>query len=607
MGKLSEFPFIRGMRQNWQSILLILTPLILLPVIIIGRTAEFRCAYVILIMATYWISEVLPLSVTALIPVVAFPTLGVLGTKTVCIVYMKETTVLFLGGLMMAVAVEHCNLHKRIALFVLLRVGQSPKRLLAGLMLITTFLSMWISNTATAAMMVPIVEAVVEKIEETKVAQTSRKEALEPGDEEPHEETRFMEPEKSQNRLLEQEEGSLKYEEPADCHVASRRLSYSHKTRPRSRESRHAIKKMFFLGVAFAANIGGTGSPLGCGPSIVVFSILQNTFGEGTGLNFASWMMFNIPGMLVCTALGWFWLQIFCRTSGFCKKKKREDDADELDENQQQSIREFLLSQYRALGPITQHEAIVSTFFVVLVFLWVFRSPGFINGWAHLFGKSRENKLYIHNASPAVLMVFLLFCIPKSFKKALETDEDPSQQKPLETCLSWEVVNKQIPWGIVLLLGGGLAVAEGAKVSGLSRWMGNGLQYLEFMPKGAIAFLLCLFMAMMTEVASNTATASLFLPVIKDLALAIGVNPIYLMLPAAVCCAYAFMLPVATPGNAIILKRAGLETREMIRAGFVMNILCVITATIMINTLGRAFFDFETFPDWAKNVTSTVP
>ncbi|XP_064085746.1 Na(+)/dicarboxylate cotransporter 3-like isoform X2 [Macrobrachium nipponense] len=530
MDMLPKFFFIRRMQQNWQFILLILTPLILLPVIIIGRTAEFRCAYVILIMATYWISEVLPLSVTAVIPVVAFPLLGVLGTKIVCAVYMKDTTVLFLGGLMMAVAVEHCNLHKRIALFVMVRVGQSPKRLLAGLMLITTFLSMWISNTATAAMMVPIVDAIVNEIEETKAAQTSRKEAQEPGDEEPLERTRFVKPGERQIRLMEQEEGFLEYEEPAECYEASRRSSDSRKTLPGDQESSHAIKKMLFLGVAFACNIGGTGTPLGCGPSIVVFSILQSTFGEETGLNFASWMMYNIPGMLVCTALGWFWLQIFCRTSG-----------------------------------------------------------------------------YIHNASPAILMVLLLFCIPKSFKNALKTDDKSSRQQTVETCLSWEVVNKKTPWGIVLLLGGGLAMAEGAQVSGLSRWLGDGLQYFKFMPKGAIAFLLSVIMAMMTEVASNTATASFFLPVIKDLALAIGVNPIYLMLPAAVCCAYAFMLPVATPGNAIILKRSGLETREMIRAGFVMNLLCVTTTSFMINTLGRAFFDFETFPDWAKNVTSEAP
>ncbi|XP_064085744.1 Na(+)/citrate cotransporter-like isoform X1 [Macrobrachium nipponense] len=607
MDMLPKFFFIRRMQQNWQFILLILTPLILLPVIIIGRTAEFRCAYVILIMATYWISEVLPLSVTAVIPVVAFPLLGVLGTKIVCAVYMKDTTVLFLGGLMMAVAVEHCNLHKRIALFVMVRVGQSPKRLLAGLMLITTFLSMWISNTATAAMMVPIVDAIVNEIEETKAAQTSRKEAQEPGDEEPLERTRFVKPGERQIRLMEQEEGFLEYEEPAECYEASRRSSDSRKTLPGDQESSHAIKKMLFLGVAFACNIGGTGTPLGCGPSIVVFSILQSTFGEETGLNFASWMMYNIPGMLVCTALGWFWLQIFCRTSGLCKKKTREDDADELNESQQQSIREFLLSQYRALGPISQHEAIVSASFVILVFLWVFRSPGFVSGWAHLFGRSHDSKLYIHNASPAILMVLLLFCIPKSFKNALKTDDKSSRQQTVETCLSWEVVNKKTPWGIVLLLGGGLAMAEGAQVSGLSRWLGDGLQYFKFMPKGAIAFLLSVIMAMMTEVASNTATASFFLPVIKDLALAIGVNPIYLMLPAAVCCAYAFMLPVATPGNAIILKRSGLETREMIRAGFVMNLLCVTTTSFMINTLGRAFFDFETFPDWAKNVTSEAP
>ncbi|XP_068203451.1 Na(+)/citrate cotransporter-like isoform X2 [Palaemon carinicauda] len=583
--------YVRHLGRHWRSIALVTTPLIFSPVIIIGQTAEFRCAYVILIMATYWIAEILPLAVTSLIPVFAFPILGVLGTKVVTVVYLKDTNLLFLGGLMMAVAVEHCNLHKRIALFVLLHVGQSPKRLLAGFMLITTFLSMWISNTATAAMMVPIVDAVVKDIEEAEVLKRRRVEAVTAEEEELQEETHLMEPEESRYTLMEENVESFTREEPVE------RSSHLRKVLYRTKDSSQAMKKMLFLGVAFAANIGGTGSPLGCGPNIVVFSILQSTFGEGTGLNFASWMIFNIPGMIACMTLGWCWLLVLCKVCSF-RRKKREIIAD--DEHQQQSIRKFLLTQYEALGPISQHEVVVSVSFTILVFLWVFRNPGFINGWAHYFGKR-----YIHNASPALFMVFMLFCIPRRFKE--ETDEDPPKLKTPEGCLTWEVIHEKTPWDIILLLGGGLALAEGARVSGLSRWMGYWLQSLAFLPMGLIVFIVCIFMATLTEVASNTATAAMFLPVVKDMALALSVNPIYLMLPAAVCCAYAFMLPVATPGNAIVLKRSGLKPTEMISAGFVMNILCIITINIMINTLGLALFDFNTFPDWAKNVTSFAP
>ncbi|XP_068207562.1 bromodomain-containing protein 8-like [Palaemon carinicauda] len=275
-----------------------------------------------------------------------------------------------------------------------------------------------------------------------------------------------------------------------------------------------------------------------------------------------------------------------------CKKK---GEVEEGNDYQEKSIKNFLQEQYQGLGPVSQHEIVVFLSFTVLVFLWVFRDPGFMHGWAYYISSSFDNEVHIRDATPVMLMVFILFCVPRSFRR--DNSGSSSQPDMAEGCLTWKVVHERTPWGIILLLGGGLAMAEAAKVSGLSAWLGYQLQYLGFMPKEAIVLFICFVTAMLTEVASNTATASVLLPVLKDLSLAIGVNPIYLMLPAAVCCAYAFMLPVATPGNAIVLTAAGLKTHEMMRAGFVMNVLCVVIVTFMINTLGVVLFDVDTFPE----------
>ncbi|KAG7155138.1 Solute carrier family 13 member 3-like [Homarus americanus] len=560
----------------WQPVIVILTPLILSLLPFLYPSTESRCAYVIIVMAVYWITEALPLAVTALVPIFAFPLLGVLSTAAVCQVYLKDTNFMFMGGLIMAVAVEHCNLHKRIALFVILHVGQSPRLLMAGFMITTIFLSMWISNTAAAAMLVPIVDAVVLELCKTrKIEVRLEQERAVPT----LQEVTVSLPRQSRLKLcdsdatfsdiiIKDEDGTPQLERKEK---QAKELPENEDTDEESK----AVRKMFFLGVAFAANIGGTGSPLGCGPNLVVMGILQNTFEEPTGLNFATWMMFNVPGMIICGVLGWCWLQILFM---FCGKVRVQKSSP----LRERAMKMFLRDHYDGLGRITQHELVVLTSFTLLVFL------------------------IIRDATPVMLMVCLLFTIPAKSQCCSDVDSDDRKPKRMEMCLTWEVVHEKLPWGIILLLGGGLAMAEAAKSSGLSVFLGQQLQHFDVMPKELIVFVVCLMTAMLTEVASNTATASVLLPVIKDLALGINVNPLYLMLPATVCCAYAFMLPVATPGNAIILTAARMSTHEMMRAGAVMNVLCVLVITLMINTLGVAIFDLHNIPSWVNSTTTSV-
>ncbi|XP_042889596.1 solute carrier family 13 member 5-like isoform X6 [Penaeus japonicus] len=585
--------FLKTVAPQWRALVVVLTPLLfgIFPILI--PTSEARCGYVILVMAMYWMTEAVPLAVTALIPVFAFPLLGILSTGKVCLVYMKETNMMFLGGLTVAIAVEHCNLHKRIALFVILHIGQSPRRLMAGFMLTTMFLSMWISNTASTAMMVPIVDAILVELYSSRETDGERGE--------PKSDLSVSPQHQSQMELVTTNGKSGQNQEVSDAVEVKDAIADDNENSltatPPDEECR-AFKDMCFLALAYSANLGGTGSLTGTGPNLVTKAVLSSSFSEPTGLNFATWMAFNVPGMLVCVLLAWLWLQFLFM--GLCGRKS---SIQQTTPEREAAVKRLIREKYRQLGPITHHEGTVLTLFIVLVFLWLFRAPEFVPGWSKWFSDAFGEHLEVDDATPAMFIVFLLFVLPAKLNFWCFRDPNaPPTASP--ACMSWDVVQKKIPWGVVLLLGGGFAMAEASKVSGLSIWLGDQLQYFNVMPKEAIVFIVCLMTAMLTEVASNTATASILLPVLKELALKINVNPLYLMLPAAVCCSYAFMLPVATPPNAIVFSAANMKSKDMMKAGFAMNVICVLVITVMINTLGVALFDLQNLPPW---VNSTIP
>ncbi|XP_042889590.1 solute carrier family 13 member 5-like isoform X2 [Penaeus japonicus] len=617
--------FLKTVAPQWRALVVVLTPLLfgIFPILI--PTSEARCGYVILVMAMYWMTEAVPLAVTALIPVFAFPLLGILSTGKVCLVYMKETNMMFLGGLTVAIAVEHCNLHKRIALFVILHIGQSPRRLMAGFMLTTMFLSMWISNTASTAMMVPIVDAILVELYSSRETDGERGEPKSDLSVSPQHQSQMelvtTNGKSGQNQEVRElgviqekdqlEEMHLRIEKEQELEQQEQKKQKEDQERnpvedeaavllkaPREAERLQPIYNMSYLGLAYAANIGGTGVVTGTGPNLVLISTLKSSFSEPTGLNFATWMAFNVPGMLVCVLLAWLWLQFLFM--GLCGRKS---SIQQTTPEREAAVKRLIREKYRQLGPITHHEGTVLTLFIVLVFLWLFRAPEFVPGWSKWFSDAFGEHLEVDDATPAMFIVFLLFVLPAKLNFWCFRDPNaPPTASP--ACMSWDVVQKKIPWGVVLLLGGGFAMAEASKVSGLSIWLGDQLQYFNVMPKEAIVFIVCLMTAMLTEVASNTATASILLPVLKELALKINVNPLYLMLPAAVCCSYAFMLPVATPPNAIVFSAANMKSKDMMKAGFAMNVICVLVITVMINTLGVALFDLQNLPPW---VNSTIP
>ncbi|XP_078080736.1 Na(+)/citrate cotransporter-like isoform X2 [Mustelus asterias] len=544
-------------------------------------------------MAVYWCTEVIPLAVTSFLPILLFPMFGIMPSKTVCRQYLKDTNVLFLGGLMVAIAIEHWNLHKRIALRALLLVGVKPALLMLGFMGVTAFLSMWISNTATTAMMVPIAKAVLDQLSCSE------------------EEAEKMELEASrlsaQLLNLESQSSELDLELPGDT-LQPETKSDDPNAATTAEENRDAhdlnMYKGLTLCVCYAASIGGTATLTGTGPNLVLKGQMNQIYPDnGEVINFATWFGFSFPNMLIILFLCWIWLQILFLGRNF-RALWGWGIPVSLEEERAHGI---IQKEYTLLGPMSFAEKAVLTLFALLVILWFTREPGFVPGWGSVF--DRNGTKYISDATVVMFIAFLMFIIPSQkpnftpWKQTQVSTEGKSVgNRPIKKLLNWTTVQRKLPWSVVLLLGGGFALAKGCEVSGLSRWLGYQLLPLQNIPHWAIVVTLCLVIAVFTECTSNVATATLFLPILASMATTIQMNPLYVMIPTTLSTSFAFMLPVATPPNAIVFSFGHLKVSDMARAGCLLNVVGVATVTLAINTWGRLMFNLDTFPKWA-NVT----
>uniref|UniRef100_A0A8D2AM83 Solute carrier family 13 member 3 n=1 Tax=Sciurus vulgaris TaxID=55149 RepID=A0A8D2AM83_SCIVU len=578
-------------KKVWSArrlLVLLLTPLALLPVVFALPPKEGRCLLVILLMAVYWCTEALPLSVTALLPIVLFPFLGILPSSTVCAQYFLDTNFLFLSGLIMASAIEEWNLHRRIALQVLTLVGVEPTRLILGMMVTTSFLSMWLSNTASTAMMLPIANAILKSLFD----QEAQKELSWEGDENTAALRRNgLHTVPTEMRFLASTEDRGHPEEveaPLDLPADSKK----------EEEYRRNIWKGFLISIPYSASIGGTATLTGTAPNLILLGQLKSFFPQCDVVNFGSWFIFALPLMLLFLLVGWLWISFLyggLSLRGW-RKKKSELRADAEDK-----ARAVIREEFQNLGPIKFAEQAVFVLFCAFAILLFFRDPKFIPGWASLFTPG-----FVSDAVTGVAIVTILFFFPSqrpSLKwwfdlKAPNTDTEP--------LLTWKKAQETVPWNIILLLGGGFAMAKGCEESGLSAWIGGRLHPLESVPPVLAVLLITVVVAFFTEFASNTATIIIFLPVLAELAIRLRVHPLYLMIPATVGCSYAFMLPVSTPPNSIAFASGHLLVKDMARTGLLMNVMGVLLLSVAMNTWAQSIFQLGTFPDWANAHSANI-
>ncbi|XP_046892120.1 solute carrier family 13 member 2-like [Hypomesus transpacificus] len=626
--------FLRWLWKYLNYLIIFFTPLLILPLPLIIPSLESRCGYVIILMALFWCTECIPLAITALLPVILFPMMGIMESSEVCIQYLKDSNMLFIGGLLVAIAVEHWNLHKRIALRVLLLVGVKPALLMMGFMVTTAFLSMWISNTASTAMMLPITSAVLQQLSDTEAQAEEREMDLV---------TSKAGPEGLENQAFEMDNttadlASKKFQ-PKDSNITIRisgeegveynrddtdiakdivqsksvkncvnfvstKESPEAEQRRLKREQKYlSLSKGLSLSVCYASSIGGTATLTGTTPNLILKGQVDELFpGNGDIINFASWFGFSFPNMVLMLATSWLWLQFMYlgfKTERYSEKPSGCGANKDGDTEAYQVMKD----EYKKLGSMSFAEVSVLVLFVLLVLLWFTREPGFMPGWGSaLFNK---DKPYVTDGTVAIFMSTLFFIIPSQMPRCGKPSMNyGSPLKPPPALLNWDVVHEKMPWNIILLLGGGFALARGSETSGLSLWLGQSLAPLQSIPPFAITSLLCMLVAAFTECFSNTATTTLFLPVLASMATAMKLHPLYVMLPCTICASLAFMLPVATPPNAIAFSYGNLKVIDMAKAGFILNIFGVLTINIALHTWGMAMFDLNTFPDWA-NVTTT--
>ncbi|XP_052037534.1 Na(+)/dicarboxylate cotransporter 3 isoform X1 [Apodemus sylvaticus] len=544
-------------------------------------------------MAVYWCTEALPLSVTALLPIILFPFMGILPSSKVCPQYFLDTNFLFLSGLIMASAIEEWNLHRRIALKVLMLVGVQPARLILGMMVTTSFLSMWLSNTASTAMMLPIASAILKSL-------FGQREARKDLPQEGAESTAAVQGNglrtvPTEMQLLASSEGG----HPEDAEAPLELPDDS-----KEEEHRRNIWKGFLISIPYSASIGGTATLTGTAPNLILLGQLKSFFPQCDVVNFGSWFIFAFPLMLLFLLVGWLWISFLyggMSWRGWRKKKKSKIRADAEDQ-----AKAVIQEEFQSLGPIKFAEQAVFILFCTFAILLFSRDPKFIPGWASLFAPG-----FVSDAVTGVAIVTILFFFPSqkpSLKWWFDFKAPNSETEPL---LSWKKAQETVPWNIILLLGGGFAMAKGCEESGLSAWIGGQLHPLEHVPPLLAAMLITVVIAFFTEFASNTATIIIFLPVLAELAIRLHVHPLYLMIPGTVGCSYAFMLPVSTPPNSIAFSTGHLLVKDMVRTGLLMNLMGVLLLSLAMNTWAQTIFQLGTFPDWANthaaNVTALPP
>ncbi|MDF1695734.1 MAG: SLC13 family permease [Saprospiraceae bacterium] len=446
-------------------------------------------------IAIWWIFEVTDISVTALLPIILFPLTGALDLKITTAAYGHKYIFLYMGGFILAIAIEKWNLHKRIALNIINFIGAGISRIILGFMLATAFMSMWISNTATTVMMLPIGLAIIYQLKD--------------------------DPETEENE-------------------------------------NQKFGKALMLAIAYSASIGGMATLFGTPPNLVFAGVVQEVYGIEIG--FGQWMLFGLPISILLLFICWIYLS----------KYAFKFEMDEFPGG-----REKIQKLLADLGKWGKEERKVVILFAITALLLIFR---------------QKLQYFIPQLDDTIIalgMGILLFIIPSSTKG--------------EQLLTWKEAVK-MPWGVIILFGGGMALAAGFQQSGLAQWIGNQFELLKVLPIFLIILILIAAVNFLTEITSNLATTAMLLPILAPMALSIDVHPFILLVSATVAASCAFMLPVATPPNAIVFGSGYLKIPDMFKTGIWMNLISILLLTVLVYFMLENLwgFDGQHFPESLK-------
>ncbi|MEO9480232.1 MAG: SLC13 family permease [Maribacter dokdonensis] len=427
-------------------------------------------------VAIWWVTEAIPIYVTALLPLILFPLTGGLSLTETATSYGHKYIFLYMGGFILAIAIEKWNLHRRIALTIINLIGTNVINIILGFMLATAFLSMWISNTAAAVIILPIAMAIVYQLNDNP------------------------DTEKDENKIF---------------------------------------GKALMLAIAYSASIGGIATLIGTPTNLVLAGVVQTTFGKE--ITFSEWFVLGFPIAIILLFLCWYYLTRFAFTF---KQKDFPGGRSEIS------------ARLKALGKMGFEEKSILVVFVVTAFAWIARS--FL---LQRFIPKMDDTII------AMITVVILFLLPTREKG--------------KRLMDWQDAVK-LPWGILLLFGGGLTLALGFDTSGLALWIGSKLSALQVLPFFLLLMILISIVNFMTEITSNIATTAILLPVLVSLAPVLGVHPYYLMIAATLAASCAFMLPVATPPNAVVFGSGYLEMQDMVKKGFWLNIISILILTVVV-------------------------
>ncbi len=440
-------------------------------------------------IAFWWVTEAVPIAVTALLPIILFPLTGALDISTTTASYGHKYIFLYMGGFMLAIAIEKWNLHKRMALHIINMIGTNIKKIILGFMVATAFLSMWISNTATAVMMLPIGMSIVSQLKDNPTTK------------------------KDENQVF---------------------------------------GKALMLSIAYGASIGGVATLIGTPPNLVFAGYIEKVY--DIEITFYQWFQFGLPISVLLLGIAWFYLTKFAFNF---RQKEFPGGKSEI----QRLIRE--------LGPMKREEKIVLAVFVTTAVCWISRSfilESFLPG--------------IDDTIIAMTAGIVLFTL--------------NSKESGEKIISWQEAVK-MPWGIFLLFGGGMALASGFEVTGLAEWFGIQMTLLEALPLILLILIIIFSVNFITELTSNLATTAMLLPILAPIALELDLNPYMLLVATTVAASCAFMLPVATPPNAVVFGSGYLRIPDMVKTGIWMNLISILILTGMVYLMLPLIWDFDPF------------